>query len=296
MPEPNAARRLSKQGQVMRAPRLHAVSGYPAVAALLLAVACGSPANNSALFAASTTQGAGASSGGGASESSGGNAGTSPAAGGGSGSGTAGSPGSAGMTSGGFNADGAGMGGAAGNPSGGMQNGGAAGGPVGGGPPIGGSAGTGALGDCSMFGSDAVYDATNQHCYLAVHDAANFADAKTHCMSLGAHLVTLSDQPENDFVWGLDTNAHWIGATDGKEPNEPNPGTYTWVDGEPFAYTDWSAGQPNATMATCPQGTSGGGDPCYEHCAFQWSGGSAPGQWNDQLCLNAIEAVCEWDN
>jgi Lectin C-type domain len=259
------------------------------VAALLLAVACGSPANISALFAASATPAAGASSGGGASDSSDGHAGTSPAAG--SGSGTPGSAGSAGMANGGFSRGGADTGGAGGNSSGGAQNGGA----VAGGPPMGGTAGTSSLGDCSMFGTDATYYSTNQHCYLAVHDAANFADAKSHCMNLGGHLVTLSDQQENDFVWGLDTNAHWIGATDGKDPKEPNPGTYTWVDGEPFTYTDWSAGQPNATMTTCPQGTNGGG-ACYEHCAFQWSGGATPGEWNDQLCLNAIEAVCEWDN
>jgi hypothetical protein len=90
----------------------------------------------------------------------------------------------------------------------------------------------------------------------------------------------------------LDGNDHWIGATDGKGPKEPAPGTYSWVDGEPFTYTNWSGGQPNASMTTC--GEADGGGNCYEHCGFQWSGGT-PSEWNDRLCTHLIEAVCEWD-
>jgi hypothetical protein len=192
----------------------------------------------------------------------------------------------------------------AGAPDGGAPNGGVAGGGTGG-EPVGGTAGmtgggapnggTGGAppGDCSTFGADAKFDADNQHCYLVVTAHATFASAKSHCTSLGAHLVTLSDQQENDFVWALDTNEHWIGATDGKDPKQTLPGTYAWVDGEPFDYTDWSPGQPNATAITC--GTNNGGGTCYEHCAFQWSGGAVPGQWNDRYCAQTIDAICEWD-
>ena len=155
----------------------------------------------------------------------------------------------------------------------------------------GGSSGGGALSDCSAFGQDARFYAQNDHCYLVVHDDANFADAVTHCSMLGAHLVTLSDQGENDFVWSLDSAEHWIGATDGKGLKEMTPGTYSWVDGEPFTYTDWSQGQPNASPSSCTDGSG----TCYEHCAFQWSGGNVPGEWNDRLCTHTIEAVCEWD-
>ncbi len=158
----------------------------------------------------------------------------------------------------------------------------------------GGSAGGKPLQDCSAFGQSATFYSQNAHCYLVVQEDAMFADARTHCASLGAHLVTLADRAENDFVWSLNSAEHWIGATDGKGPKETTPGTYTWVDGEPFSYTDWSQGQPNASPSSCAD--SDGGGTCYEHCAFQWSGGNVPGEWNDRLCSHTIQAVCEWDS
>ncbi len=281
----------------MRALRLLTASGISTVAALLGLAACGSPANNNGLF--STTGAPSFSSGGGASESGGGTENSS--AGGSSGAASNSSGGA--MPSGGVGAaSGAGGISASGAPGGGAPNGGAPnGGSPGAGAPNGGSPGAGApnggggsggmVSECSADGAGATYYSETKHCYLVVRDMATFAEAKAHCASLNAHLVTLSDQQENDFVWSLDTNVHWIGTTDGKGPRENNPGTYTWVDGEPFTYTNWSAGQPNASQATC---TDGGGN-CYEHCGFQWSGGAVPGEWNDRLCTHMIEAVCEWD-
>ncbi len=288
----------------MRKPRSSTVTGFSAVAALLLSAACGSPANNSALFSTGNSSSTSGGSGGTATEGgNGGSAVTSPTAGSGpqpaagsagvttsGGSGTGGAPAAAGANTGGASTAGSG-----GEPTmGGAQNGGSAGSSGGGGQPSGGSAGGGTLSDCSAFGDGTTYYSETQHCYLAVHDMASFADAETHCMGLGAHLVTLSDQQENDFVWGLDSNEHWIGATDGKDPKTAGVGTYAWVDGETFDYTDWSTGEPNGLAAACI-GMNGGGT-CYEHCAFQWAGGTNPGEWNDQQCAHTSEAVCEWDH
>jgi len=161
----------------------------------------------------------------------------------------------------------------------------------------GGSGGGTVLQDCSAFGQDARFYSVNAHCYLAVHDDATFADSRAHCASLGAHLVTLSDSAENDFAWSVSATVHWIGATDGRDPKEMMPGTYAWIDNEPFTYSDWSAGQPNASASTCGDGNGNGpGGTCYEHCAFQWDGGAKPGEWNDRLCSHTIESVCEWDS
>ena len=275
------------------------VAGFSSVAALLFGLAaCGSPANNSALFSASGATTGGPASGGSASEVGGGGASGSGAAAGASNGGatlggSAGDHSLAGSTNGGST-----LGGAAGSTVGGV--GGAAGSAMGGsaGSAMGGTSnagngGSGMLNECPQNAS-ATLNPENQHCYLAVHDLATFADARTHCASMSAHLVTLSSQQENDFVWQLDTSEHWIGATDGKNLKQPAVGIYTWIDGEPFTYMNWSAGQPNATPTACSD-PSGPGMFCYEHCAFQWSGGANPGEWNDRLCSHTIEAVCEWD-
>jgi Lectin C-type domain len=237
---------------------------------LLASAACGGPAS-SGLFDVSAGHSAGTSE---------------PT--GGSSSGHAGSSSGTSAVGGSMPSAGTGMGGAptgGTGPSGGAGSGGSAGSSLGGG-------GTGgALGDCSTFDAAAKYDAETKHCYLVVHEDMTFAAAESHCIGLHAHLVTLADQAENDFVWNLDGNEHWIGATDGKSVKEPSPGNYQWVDGEPFSYNHWSSGQPNATQVNC---TDGSGN-CYEHCAFQWSGGG-PGEWNDQLCTNVRGSVCEWDH
>jgi hypothetical protein len=253
---------------------------FSSAAILLLGfVGCGAPANNSALFGSGGMVFASAGTGGGIESA-------------GAGSGGAGA---AGAASGGAQAGGDASGTGFGGGAAGMSDAGSAGALVGGsgGGLSGGAGGGGPLTECTAFGPDATYYSVTQHCYLVVHDMATFADARTHCSSLGAHMVTLSSQDENDFVWSLDTNEHWIGATDGKGPKEIGPGTYSWVTGEPFTYTDWSAGQPNASTTSC--GDANGGGDCYEHCAFQWSGGDKGGEWNDRYCLHTIDAICEWD-
>ncbi|MES1172872.1 MAG: C-type lectin domain-containing protein [Myxococcales bacterium] len=172
---------------------------------------------------------------------------------------------------------------------GGATGGGASGGGASGGSALGGSAGS--FSDCAQFGADATYFPDTQHCYLVVHELATFTAAQAHCKTLGGHLVTLANEAENDFVWGLNSEEHWIGADDGKGPNNPEPGTFSWVTNEPFTYTNWSSNQPNTSDTDC--GDSGLMAHCYEHCAFQWTGGEHDGQWNDRFCLHTIAAVCE---
>ena len=129
---------------------------------------------------------------------------------------------------------------------------------------------------------------------LVVNEPATFAAAQANCKTLGAHLVTLANEAENDFAWGLNSEEHWIGSNDGKGPNNSTEGTFTWLTGEPFTYTNWSSNQPNTSDTDC--GDSGLTGHCYEHCAFQWTGGEHDGQWNDRFCLHTIAAICEWDS
>ena len=63
---------------------------------------------------------------------------------------------------------------------------------------------------------------------------------------LGAHLVTINDAVENDFIRnnvlnfdGNDRNG-WLGLTD-----RDSEGNYVWVNNEPVGYTKWAPGEPN---------------------------------------------------
>jgi len=176
----------------------------------------------------------------------------------------------------------------------GSASGGASGGPGAGAGGVLGQGGSNALQDCALFGGAAVYLPSTQHCYLAVREVETFDAAQARCAALGAHLVTLTSAEENAFAWDLSPTEHWIFSRDGKGLNEQRPGTYQWLDGEPFVYSAWSRSQPDAAETDC--GDTYHGEKCYEHCAFQWTGGERPGQWNDRFCVHTIESICEWDS
>ena len=145
--------------------------------------------------------------------------------------------------------------------------------------------------ECSALAADAKFLPSTQHCYLVDSEQRTFADAQAHCKELKAHLITLASEAENDFAWNLHGDEHWIGSQDGKMPKQSGVGTFTWVTGEAFDYTNWSQGQPNASKTSCVDS----GD-CYEHCAFQWKGGAHDNMWNDRYCMHTIASICEWDS
>ncbi len=70
--------------------------------------------------------------------------------------------------------------------------------------------------------------------------------ANTAANAAGWHLAAIGGAAENTFVESLLSTAHasrshyWIGATD-----LAVEGTWVWVDGTPFTFTDWWSGEPN---------------------------------------------------
>jgi Lectin C-type domain/HYR domain len=79
---------------------------------------------------------------------------------------------------------------------------------------------------------------SNGHTYFRSNTAYSWAAANTAAANLGGHLATISSAAENTFLSSIGT--HWIGLTD-----ESTEGTWTWVNGEPFIYSNWAAGEPN---------------------------------------------------
>ena len=247
---------------------------------------CGSPSNYGNLFDNSPTQ---AGSVGAAGSS--GSAGSTAIAGGG-GVSVAGEAGNAASGSSGAGCDSAC---ADGGRSGGGSLGGAGSSGASGASGASDQAGSGpASPECSTFDPNATYLPATQHCYLVVTEPRTFTAAQTYCKSLGAHLVTIVDEAEDEFAWTLHPEEHWIGSKDGKAPKDSKAGAYSWVTGEPFGYSNWSYNQPDASGTDC--GENNGGGTCYEHCAFQWTGGDHDGEWNDRYCQHTIASLCEWDN
>ena len=79
------------------------------------------------------------------------------------------------------------------------------------------------------------------------------------------HLVTISNQQENDWVWNSfgSVAGYFLGGTD-----ENIEGAWEWVTGEAWNYENWNGGEPN----NFPWKLSTGED------AIEFA---ADGKWND---------------
>ncbi|HSY41845.1 MAG TPA: C-type lectin domain-containing protein [Polyangia bacterium] len=210
-----------------------------------------------------------------------GNAGTSGGAGaiGGSdatGGGAAGTDGQAGTTGGGGGPM-VGMGGAGGRTHGGGGN-------------------SGHTPDCSSFpmGSSVTLSSDGLlHCYWTHADPASWVDSESGCEGEGGTLATVLSAQENTFLVQLGTQdqlfqgaAVWLGANDGKASADMSgPGTYSWVTGEPWDYTNWHEGQPDGSCSGC--------NIAYTCFCDHWLAFTVDGTWYDRSESVPRPYICE---
>ena len=118
----------------------------------------------------------------------------------------------------------------------------------------------------------------NGHTYCYYRTPATWFFAEAFCRSKGGYLVCVTSSAENEFVKDLIAgNRVWLGATD-----IDSEGTWKWVSGEPFSYSDWDSDEPNNLTGD----DSGSEDFAhYNH-----------NKWNDTVGCLTLGFICEIDH
>lgn len=133
------------------------------------------------------------------------------------------------------------------------------------------------------------YNAGNGHVYALVH-GPYWQDVEDQAKSLGAHLITINDQAENDWILSIfgDYQVFWIGFNDLKKE-----GQWVWSSKESATYTNWHCWP----TGLCEPNNGGGGEE--EHVAvfnlIDWDTNTpiAPGFWNDEPDGGAQQGIIE---
>ena len=112
-------------------------------------------------------------------------------------------------------------------------------------------------------------------------------DAQEYFKSINGHLATITSQKENDFIYNYITSlgyqSAYFGATD-----KDNEGTWMWVTGEEFDYSNWHKNEPNNEQNS----------ENYAMFYYKYKDGT----WNDggahtiNANLSKTPYICEWDN
>ena len=138
--------------------------------------------------------------------------------------------------------------------------------------------------DMSMYvDDDNVLHSDNGHGYKLVEmEGGDWDRAQNYCKKSGGHIATLTSQEENDAVYGylrmIGAKNAYFGLTDAGEE-----GTWKWVTGEEFSYSNWASGEPN------------GENEKEDYAMFYEK--YEDGKWNDgDFIGDSVPVLCEWDD
>ena len=135
------------------------------------------------------------------------------------------------------------------------------------------------------------------HTYRVFNKVKTWDEAEKYCRSLGGHLVTITDETENEFVKGIATtdgnkNLFWMGLY-----REYIGGSWKWVTGEKAEYFNWAIGEPNNYVNSNEYKTE-------FYAKYNSGNGGEVGQWNDNISSAADSDfhdiknhgfICEWE-
>ena len=126
--------------------------------------------------------------------------------------------------------------------------------------------------------SDRIENPSNNHYYQYFDTKMLWHDAKNYCNQIGGYLATVSSKEENTFLYNKFNNEEycWIGGSD-----ENKEGTWEWVTGEVWEYSNWETREPSNHGET---------EDYLE--LFRYSSGL----WNNDFKDVENTFICEWDN
>ncbi|OBS58139.1 hypothetical protein A6R68_10733, partial [Neotoma lepida] len=115
----------------------------------------------------------------------------------------------------------------------------------------------------------------SSHCYFPMSDSASWSESEEKCSSMGAHLMVIHSQEEQDFITQIlnPKAAYHIGLSD------PGHREWQWVDQTPYneSVTFWHPGEPSSD---------------HEQCVIVNQRYSRWG-WNDIRCSANQKSVCQ---
>ncbi len=111
-----------------------------------------------------------------------------------------------------------------------------------------------ALAGCGSSTTERIRADFNGHEYKFIDEDMTWKDARSACVALGGHLVTITSAEEEDFIESqfgslCKNGGPWIGAySNGAYGGDKDD--WRWVTGEEWSYSNWEEGEPNNTSGS----------------------------------------------
>ncbi|XP_072395819.1 perlucin-like [Diabrotica undecimpunctata] len=111
--------------------------------------------------------------------------------------------------------------------------------------------------------------------YRVLTTPVSYKDAIAACQAIGMSLVSIQSKEKSEAVKTAIQASHL--ASDYWTSGHKIGNNWFWLQGDPFGFTNWSAGEPNNAKGN-------------ENCLTIFAGGSL---WNDESCDVKFYPVCE---